>query len=354
MALNLENVTISFDNVTNSSGVENASDYCSSEAVVSQVVYSSQTEKVVSLLVMFVVLVVTLLGQFSVIVTIIKTERLHIPNFMVIPCYCGGDLTMVSVSSVLYVYHFLYYCMPLPLCQALSIIGVGTAFGLASLTGLMAYERYVYLCHPLKYDIRFRTHRVLGLSAAIFAAPLLYCFITELMYGRSYHATVLACYLHASAVKSIIQSALFILPAAATTLLCMTHIWRLMRSASVAPMQPADAEPAANPRKHAKKAFKMVAMVSGTFWATILPSMFIRMLLFAAGFTWSDLDTRRYYSASLTLRIFTYMFSSVSSLLNPFIYYYSRRDLRQALMKLLGKPNAVQPHSIASTSANKQ
>ena len=266
-----------------------------SSYIVDQIVYSSSAERIISLTVIFIVLIITFVSQASVIVTILKTERLHIPNFIVILCYCVGDLIMVISSSTLYIYHFLYYCMPRVLCRILSSIGVSFAFGLASLTGLMAFERYMYLCSPMKYDRLFKHRLVVIASCIIYGCPLIYSIATEIWLGRSYHATVLACYLPGSGTKSVIQILLFILPAATITIISMLKIWRLMVSCSVGPadlpnngITPATV----NPTIQAKKAFKMVGMVSGTFWGTILPSMIFRMILFSSGFDWPDLDLR--------------------------------------------------------------
>ena len=145
------------------------------------------------------------------------------------------------------------------------------------------------------------------------------------------------------------------LPAATITIISVLKIWRLMVSCSVGPAlisQNNDITPATvNLTKQAKKAFKMVGMVSGTFWGTILPSMIFIMILFSSGFEWPDFDLRTEYGWSMSLRIVNYIFSSVSSLLNPFIYYYSRKDLRQASMKLFGIRNMIGAVDITAPSA---
>ena len=158
-ATNLQTITMSSNSThaweDSKEWGDDGSDYCTSSYVVDQIVYSSSAERIISLTVIFIVLIITLVSQASVIVTILKTGSLHIPNFTVILCYCVGDLMMVISSSTSYIYHFLYYCMPRVMCRILSLTGISFAFGLASLTSLMAFERYMYLCNPMKYDRLF-------------------------------------------------------------------------------------------------------------------------------------------------------------------------------------------------------
>ena len=44
----------------------------------------------------------------------------------------------------------------------------------------------------------------------------------------------------------------------------------------------------------------------------------------------------RYISPAIAMRMVTFAFGVLPSFFNPIIYYYSRKDLRQATLKMLG------------------
>jgi hypothetical protein len=75
----------------------------------------------------------------------------------------------------------------------------------------------------------------------------------------------------------------------------------------------------------------------------MFPAQMIRTALFSAGYTWDDLDTRRYLLPSILLRLSTFIYS-LSSVVHPFIFYHSRRDLREAVRRMFRRgTNTVGP-----------
>ena len=394
------------------------------------VVYGSQLEKVLTLVVIVTTSIFTMVGQFSVIITIVLSESLRqMPHFIVILTCCIADLFMVVTTTPMYVWQYSYGCIPKLLCRIFSEVGLSSGFGIGNWIGFMALERAVYFCYPMRYERLFSPRNMAVGACTIFGISGIYILITGLVIGRGYHATILGCNLPSSGFQTSLQILLFIFPAAVITIVCVVKIWKLTKSCSVAParlavvpstsatvltrpkhttsvasVHPAaddnhapsvmmtapkcsDDQPATTsrhdgdprvpsagtslpasecpqafaatisstgpatghpppgiPSQQAKKAFRMIVLVSGAFWGTILPSYVIRACLFMSGHTWAGLDTRDYATQAIIMRIGNYGYSSVSSLLNPIIYFYSRRDLRREFWRLLGiRPNAVNP-----------
>ena len=316
------------------------------------VVYSSTVEEGFSLTAFFIFFVVTLPGQTSVIATIWKTESLRTPHFLIIFCCCIGDLIMVVTAIILFSQQYLAKCMILWVCQAMSNILIATGYSLANVIGLMAFERYLYFCHPMRYQSILKAHVLATVIIAIFAAPNVYCAVTEFLIGRQYHSSVLGCNFGGGKIliQSTIQLLCFLMPPAVVTIVSTYKIWRLLVQVNVAPVAPDGAvTQSVAPGHQATKVIRMILLVSGTFWGTYLPSIIMRVTIFSLGITWEDVNSRDSLMASMLIRTATILFTCVSSTLNPFIYYYSRRDLRQACFKLMGiHRNAIAPDTTAT------
>ena len=148
----------------------------------------------------------------------------------------------------------------------------------------------------------------------------------------------------------------------------MVKIWKLMKASKDAPAPRPALElapiPAPDPAqvpvhapasascympttaitKQARKAVILILQVSGAFWCTLIPSMLMRTIIFNLGYTWDDLDTRRYLAPSILVRLGSLLYVPIAPVVNPvFYYYYSRKDLREAFWKLCGRRNQVFP-----------
>jgi hypothetical protein len=54
---------------------------------------------------------------------------------------------------------------------------------------------------------------------------------------------------------------------------------------------------------------------------------------------------------AIAMRVVTFAYTSISALFNPVIYYYSRKDLREATLRLLGRRVAVAPMETSGSIA---
>jgi hypothetical protein len=96
-------------------------------------------------------------------------------------------------------------------------------------------------------------------------------------------------------------------------------VWRLTKSVQAAPHQaqapvgesnsvPMGSNPTGpTPVKQALKAVRMVLLLSGTLWGTLIPGYIVRIIVLNSGYTWDDLDTRRSAAQLINVRLATYI-----------------------------------------------
>lgn len=193
--------------------------------------------------------------------------------------------------------------------------------------------------HPLTHTTLFSPVRLgvtLGLAVGI---PYMYAIITEILIGRVCHESILACHLPGTVYLNYVQLASFLFPSLIVTIYCMIRIWRIAMAQRVAPIEPGNAQAAAANVSQLEKirvALKAIGLVSGTFWGTYIPGFILRTIIFSAGITWYDIDTRKEMGASVMMRVSQLMFIQVSSAVNPLIYYNTNRPMKISICKALG------------------
>jgi hypothetical protein len=260
-------------------------------------------------------------------------------------------MIMVSVPSFLL--QFITGGMPLMACRIFAMVGLTPFFGFFYHISLIAFERYMYFCRPMKYSHFITTRRVVLAMCMIYITACSYMTITEILIGRDYHPGVLVCNLSNPGFHGIFQIVVFQLPPAVVTIICSLKIWKLIKENSVPPhivlghVNPNSStiNEATNnqaiPVRQAKKAIRMILLISGALWGTYIPGMIIRTIIFNLGYTWEDIDTRSALVPALMVRLSTYVMSFVSSAVNPIIYVYTRKDLRHALFTIMGLKSSV-------------
>ena len=313
--------------------VENGTSFRAVENGTSGIIYSSEVERVLSLSFDGLCYVFTLVAQLLVLVTIIKSPKLHNAHFYLLGVYCCVDITLVSLSAPLIIMRFSDVEVPLSACQVMDGLGTIIALGLIGHIAIVAYERYIFFCHPYHYLHRFKISRVAAVLVMCYIIPAVITMTQGVTSDRVFHTSSLSCSISNTGVHNGIILMFIMLPSATVTVFCMIRVWQLCRSAAVAP---AVAGAQSIPVPQAKKALKMMLLLSGTFWGTTLPISVLRTAIFMAGYTWDDLDSRRYIGPSIMIRLTVFMYCFISSAVNPLIYYYNRKDLRLATCKLFG------------------
>ena len=165
----------------------------------------------------------------------------------------------------------------------------------------------------------------------------------------------MSCQLPQSTLRLGLHFAFVYLVPAIEVMIIIIIIKRLKENASVAPALPTNnttqrnnenAEVANNGApinvtseqmllKQLTKNIRMILLISGGFWGTILPAGLISTVVQSFGGTWAEFDAYVYPIQFHILKMCSYLVSLLSSFVNPLIYYWSRRDLREAFKRQL-------------------
>ena len=189
-----------------------------------QVVFSNTEEQVFSLLFIGGCGSFTTVAQLLVLITIIKSPSLHNVHFYIIAGYCCSDLLGVLIVTPNYMAQFIFGEMPTIYCRVVTTFMFTIILGMPYHTGLIAFDRYLYFCQPYKYNEYLSTKRVIGAMVVCYAIPTVIGVTTEILIGRTYHASILACNLPDSAIQSTIQFMVILLPSAVITIFSVLKV----------------------------------------------------------------------------------------------------------------------------------
>lgn len=122
----------------------------------------------------FLMYLVTLGGNVTII-TIIHVDRtLHTPmyRFLAVLSLSETCYTLVTIPNMLA--HLLMESQAIPIagCRAQMFFFLGLGCSHCFLLTLMGYDRYVAICHPLRYSVIMRPTVCLGLGALVFCGGL--------------------------------------------------------------------------------------------------------------------------------------------------------------------------------------
>ena len=191
------------------------------------------------------------------------------------------------------------------------------ALGLIAHNAVLDFERYTYLCHPFHYEQWFSTARIVVTLVMCYAFPATVVTTQEAIFNDSFHASTLSCYISNTGIHRYALLVVIMLPSIAVTLYCMIRVWKLSRRAAVSPGVQGNHQNQSTLVLQAHKTLKMMLLLSGTFWATILPAIVGRIIIFSTDYTWED----RYVVPSIIHRLTDFTHCFVSSVANPIIYY---------------------------------
>ena len=175
--------------------------FVNESSVVQQVIYSSEVERVISVVVLSLCTVLALVSHCLIIVTIIKSPNLHSVHYYLIGLSCCADATLVSLNGPHLLVSFISGHPPdSQYCSIVSSVSTFLVLGLALHTGVLAYERYLFFCQPLHYENQMSVTRVSVVIVLCYGLPAIEAIICEMLWGRTFHATTMACYLNDAAV----------------------------------------------------------------------------------------------------------------------------------------------------------
>ena len=313
-------------------------------SVIEGVIYSSEVERVLSLLFIGLSTVLTLCAQLLVLVTIVKSPKLHNAHYYLLAMYCCVDITLLSVTGPAFITRFSNRNVALSNCEFVSSVATICLMGQIAHNTVVACERYTYFCHPFHYEQQFSTARIVVILGMCYAIPATIVATQGAIFSFSFHASSLSCWISSIWIERYPFLVISVLSSIAVTVYCMIRVWRLSRRAAVSPGAQVNQQNQSTPVQQAHKTLKMMLLLSSTFWATTLPAIVGKIIIFSTDYTLEDLDTRRYVVPSIIMRLAVFTHCFISSTANPFIYYYSRRDLRLAMCQLLQwNSNTLQP-----------
>ena len=316
------------DNVTQNQTVESN--------LTLQIVYSNSIEQGFSVFLLVLFALISLLGQGSVMLTIWKSPSLQEKHFKVLLCCCLGDLIQVLIVTPNWLRVFLRGvakrdCKP-PILAGLAMV----LFYVNNLKVLLiSYERCIYFLHPFQYETKFKTARLMLYEFLIMLVPAIFVAVSYSMYQVEFHASALTCSFPLKKEQFYGQYLLYLCPTILMTTYCTVRIFRLARKSRVGV-----ADQAPNPAQDSfvqqiKIAIRVILLVSSTFWSAVLPSFIIRLVSLQTGITWADMDARTNMAAAVMMRVSSLVLAYVPPAVNPILYYVTRKDLRDALKKLV-------------------
>ncbi|XP_044309998.1 olfactory receptor 2D2-like [Varanus komodoensis] len=272
---------------------------------------------------------VTLAGNGTMAVLIVTECRLHTPMYFFLLHLSLLDLCYSSVTVPQMLTHLLSRHRAIPFAHCAFQMCIFLAFGMAEcvLLGIMAYDRYVAICHPLRYpEIMSRRFCSRGAGAAWASGSLssliVSAFALRLPYHGQNHINHFFCevpavirlasadYTEAEAAVFVFGSLLLLLP----FLLIATSyahigvaIWRIRLAAG---------------RRRAASTCTAHLLVVSLFYGTAL---FAYMRPSSAS------------SATGQGKAASVFYAVVTPMMNPLIYSLRNKEVKDALRKLLSR-----------------
>ena len=147
-------------------------------------------------------------------------------------CFAWGTVPIVLANL------FLGDLFPTWISCYMSDIGVGMFLCTVYLTALIALERYVYFCHPLKYH-RFFNFKTIALTCTtIVVLTQTYMIGTEIIYGRTMQFVFLMCQLQ-EPFHIIFQVIVWYIPSLFIVIFTIVSIQRMVSSMANSQIMPA-------------------------------------------------------------------------------------------------------------------
>ena len=275
-------------------------------------------------------------------------HSLHTPQYMVLVSYMVFDTLYCNLTllhMVPTVIRNSMYVMSTTVSRILVTASASFLFSTFHLVGLISYERLCYFVTPLKYPLKFTRLRICTAVIGIYLLATSIVLSVDLISPRIPVATTLTYQAVGETIKitNIIYAIVYAIPSGTMSVLTLIKL-RLLISKHKAQMQPAQSNGMSEDQsavsgiilEPVKKALKMVGLVSGSFWLTIIPGFLIRIVLSASGVSWEDTDHRISLPLFALSRASYMLITVLSSVLNPIIYMAVLVELREAVWKRIG------------------
>ena len=310
------------------------------------IVTDSLTEQILTASLLLFIWLFIASTNSAMIYVIWKVPKFHTPQYMVLVSYMICDVTFMTFGIPTMFFTVVgdsVDFVPSFVCGAFIVISSSCFFTQTLLIGFITYERYVNFFYPLTYNSYFTLKKIIICNLILHACGLGCSIMIESVTERKMVATALQCQPIGPAIKWNSPFVFFVyqVPSALFGIFTMIRLRLLITKhksqVDAMPTEKKDVNQQDNKPKtqvfSVRKAIKIIALVSGSFWITTLPSTLIRVGLFSTGFTWDQSDTRESILLFALARGSYIMLICLSSLLNPCVYLYVQTDLRKALAR---------------------
>ena len=313
------------------------------------IIYSSEIEKTLTLTFIIIVTILGMSGSLVIIAAIITSPLLHNTHFSIVGTFCSMDFINLLLSIVFYSWQILEKKQPSHLlCGLISAFRIGISFGKVSTTSLIAVERYIFFCQPYLYtNNRLINQWSIGITLSLcYLCPISYFVIFFMSNAYDYHGTVLLCRMRHFRYD-MIPAGFVLTPSVPILIYCSVKTWRLIKASQVSPGEinndPSSTAPATGiPVQQIKRGLRLICLMSGTFCLVFVPIPLCQFIIIVCvGYRWEDMDTRIYPRTALVVRSSALWFL-FGSILDHISILYSRKDLRDAIKKLIWRrPNRL-------------
>ena len=271
--------------------------------------------------------------------------------------YAVDDILMNTFTNVSHVVALLSgYSLSSAACRAFADLAIGIAMGNIYFPSFVAVERYFFFCRPFQHERFFTLKVVVGVSCVLIAAPLVWSIAVDLHTPRVFSSTILVCQLPNQRPWLVPQVCMFVAPSILGTVFSATMIRRL-QSRAQSRVEPSPPPPSPSPQpstnqqpaqvkvdrqqlqRSIKKGLRLILLISGAFWGTLIQSWALRVSVLVTGVTFEQLDSRVDFTKFLLMRGHILLWGYFSAALNPVIYFALHRDLRVAARRLFGLPS---------------
>ena len=297
----------------------------------------------------------------SLLYAIRSDHSLHTSQFMVLVPYMVCDTLYCNFTLLLMVPMVIsnnIHVLPATACRIITTAFSGCFLSSVHLIAFLSYERYCYFVTPLVYTKKFTKCRIFTTVLTIFLFSFFMGLAVDLIEPRVAVATIMSYQVTglASQISNVVYAVFYVIPSGVISVMTLIKL-RLLISKHKAQVHPTQSDVMNEDQsvvsgiivKPVKKALKMIALVSGSFWLTIMPGVLIRMTLSASGVTWEDTDQRISLSLFALSRTSYMLITVMSSVLNPIIYMTVLTEVRRAVWKCIGiKRNSSVTHSSTS------
>ena len=281
---------------------------------------------------------------------VIRTQsRFRKPYYTVMLCFAVVNIgillpfTFVQLIPRLFMNDFHDY--PLALCRLFSDISITFIFMSLSSTAILCMARYLYFCRPIIYMTYVSRRVVYAAFACAFLLSASYTVATELAVGRVPVIHSLSCQLPNSIVNILLQNVLFILIPLVIIIVCARAIYgKIVRKRNDSPGHQLETLPnlanaveqarANHPQqnsfslKHAWKAIKLVAILSGTFLVMQLIPFIARLIMALLGVEFSSGLNGDFPLSTFVLRWVDMIYGVFYPSLNPLILWRLDKQYR--------------------------